>query len=183
MEGYRYAKAVYGNGLFDSLGSNLTGASPLDRGSWIADGLESAPLGNSAPLWGYGFAGYRSGSLADRIFGRQLGEKFLLLHQSERLAGERKRIHSAHLGELNDMRNDLLNRLAFLRRPYSVIPGSQSILLERLLLQVESERHREECAFWKDMAEVQREFFESAFAYQAARERRDLLGGLESADG
>ncbi|MCX7012864.1 MAG: hypothetical protein NTW86_09960 [Candidatus Sumerlaeota bacterium] len=123
------------------------------------------------------------GSLADRIFGRQLAEKSVLLEQSERLAGDRRRIHYARLSEINDMRDDFRNRLAFLHRPYCTIPSSQAAMLERLLLQLESERHREECAFWKDMAEVQHEFIESALAYHAARERHDLLGALESANG
>ncbi|MCX7012071.1 MAG: hypothetical protein NTW86_05810 [Candidatus Sumerlaeota bacterium] len=95
----------------------------------------------------------------------------------------RQRIHREQMQELEELRNGLLNHIASARRPYSIAPASQAIMLERLLMQTISEQQREERAYWKDMAEVQREFLETAFAYQASRQRRELLGGLERSYG
>ena len=55
--------------------------------------------------------------------------------------------------------------------------------LERLLQQLETDLHREELTYWKDIAEIRGKLIEEASEYQATKERHDLLGRLDIQDG
>jgi len=122
-------------------------------------------------------------SLADCVFGRQMAERAIMLRHGEQLIEDRKRIHVEHIRELNAQRNHVINQLEFAHRPYHIGPPLQAAPLERLLLQVESERQRTEESFWKDLAEVQKSILETAFAYRAIKDRYHLFGGLERSYG
>jgi len=122
-------------------------------------------------------------SLADCVFGRQMAEKAIMLHHAEQLTEDRKRIHTDHIQELNAQRSNVISHLEAARRPYSAVLPQQVTQLERLLLQIESERQRTEESFWKDIAEIQKSILESAFAYHAIKDRYQLFVGLERSDG
>jgi len=50
--------------------------------------------------------------------------------------------------------------------------------LERLLLDLESDRRKAELDFWKDTRDIREGLFDKAQGYQATRHRLDLLEGL-----
>ena len=153
------------------------------QGQAISEDASGGPYSGAGSPYSDQAANSGDGSLADRIFGRQLAEGYLLLSEMRHVVVSRQKIHQEQMLELDELRIGLLNQLAIARRPYSIAPASQAIMLERLLIQTISERQREERAYWKDMAEVQREFLDTSFAYQASRQRRELLGGLERSYG
>jgi hypothetical protein len=51
--------------------------------------------------------------------------------------------------------------------------------LEKLILELEKQRHDEETSFWKDSAEIRQQLFENAAIYGAAKRRQDMLCGVE----
>ena len=179
-----YDEILYGNAKGRS--PNFDPMRPYGRTVWPGDYKSHA---REEPYPSF-FSLYRSGqpplvdeSLASRVFGRQLAEKHVALRHGDHLAKQQERIHRPHLAELDTQRNHLLNRLSFANRPYRVGPPQQVVQLERLLFQLESERQRTERFFWKDMADLQKDLFATAFAYQAAKDRYALFGGLERGDG
>ncbi len=115
-------------------------------------------------------------SLADRVFGRQLQQGSFELRLSTATASRRAEIHKAQMAEMDEWRNQVLNQLNFASRPYRLTTPQQIGQLQRLAQQLESDRRREELAYWKDMAEIRQQSLEQAFEYRAARDRYGLLG-------
>ena len=53
--------------------------------------------------------------------------------------------------------------------------GRHLASLEKLLVQLESDKRREELAYWKDTAELRNTLFENAKEYATARDRAAIL--------
>ncbi len=116
-------------------------------------------------------------SLADRVFGRQLQQGSFELRLSAATASRRAEVHEAQMEEMDELHNEVFNQLNFARRPYRLTTPQQIGQLQRMMHQLESDRRREELAYWKDMAEIRQQSLEQAFEYRATRDRYGLLGG------
>ena len=125
---------------------------------------------------------YASGSLSDRIFGGQLRQGRAAVMNSERLIAERGKLLDRHIREIDENRNDVITRLHFLRRPYTLHRPQDVARVEKMLMDLDSARRDEYVTFWRDLARERKELLESAAEYQASKNRASLLGGTEGAD-
>jgi len=125
---------------------------------------------------------YASGSLSDRIFGGQLRQGRAAVMNSERLIAERGKLLDRHIREIDESRNDVITRLHFLRRPYTIHRPQDVARVEKLLMDLDSARRDEYVTFWRDLARERKELLESAAEYQASKNRASLLSGTEGAD-
>ena len=124
---------------------------------------------------------YTSDSLADRIFGTQLRRGRPGVTHSEQLIHERGRLLDQHVREIDARRNDVINRLDSLRRPYSAHRPQDAARVEGLLLDLDSARRDEYLSFWRDVARERKDMLESAGEYQASKDRATLLRSAEEA--
>ena len=122
------------------------------------------------------------GTLSDRVFGGQLRQGRAAMMNSESLISERGRLLDRHVREIDERRNDTMNRLHALSRPYSVHRPQDAARVEKLLLDLDSARRDEYLTFWRDLARERKELLESAAEYQASRNRASLLRGTEEPD-
>ncbi|MFX1578789.1 MAG: hypothetical protein ACFFBJ_04020 [Promethearchaeota archaeon] len=74
-------------------------------------------------------------------------------------------------------------RLSIVKMHFPLDGGRTQQNLEKLIVELERQRHDEELNFWKDSADVRGKLFENAATYSATQHRRELLCGVEGTDG
>ena len=61
--------------------------------------------------------------------------------------------------------------------------GRRQSNLEKLLIQIESDKRREELQFWKDTFEIRQLIFEKVQEYAQTKDRASMLGSVEGENG
>jgi len=128
------------------------------------------------------YAGRHDATLAEQVFGSQARQGRISLTHLANILHERALLHSNRLRDINHRLVDCQDRLSVLKMHFPMDGGKAQQHLEKVILDLESQRHEEEINFWKDSAEVREQLFENAATYGAARRRQDMVEGVE-ADG
>jgi len=117
---------------------------------------------------------YAKTTLPDRVFGRQIRHTRLSAKRLAKLLQERCVLHYRHLAEINH-RSMRCQEYLFLARLQGQADSRHLSNLERLLVQLESEKRREELALWKDTMELRNALFEKTQEYATAKDRAAVL--------
>jgi len=118
-------------------------------------------------------------SVAEQVFGSQAKEQRLSLKHLTNILYERALLHRNHLKDIDRRLMQCQERLSIIRMHFPVDGGRSQQNLERLIIDLEKQRHDEELNFWKDSTEIRQKLFDGAIAYSATKRRRDMLYGLE----
>ena len=126
--------------------------------------------------------GARDATLAERVFGSQARQEKIGLGHLSNILYERAVLHKKHLRDIDWRLTDCLDRLSILKMQFPLGGSRSQQHLEKLIIDLEKQRHDEEISFWKDSAEVRQQLFEGAATYSAAQRRKDMLSGVEAGD-
>jgi hypothetical protein len=122
-------------------------------------------------------------TLADQVFGRQVRHARLGLKRLLQLLYERCGLHYRHMKEINHEDIKCQEQLFINKINSPMDGGRRQSNLEKLLIQIESDKRREELQFWKDTFEVRQLIFEKAMEYALAKDRASMLGSVEGSNG
>ena len=122
----------------------------------------------------------RDGTLAEQVFGSQARQQKIGLGHLANVLYERALLHHRHLRDIDWRLVDCQDRLSVLKMQFPIDGGRPQQHLEKLIIELEKERHDEETSFWKDSAEIRQQLFENAATYGAAKHREDMLYGVEA---
>lgn len=126
------------------------------------------------------YAGPRDATLAEQVFGGQARQQRIGLGHLSNTLYERSLLHANRLRDIDRRLVDCQDRLSVLKMHLPLDAGKVQQHLEKLIIDLEGQRHDEQVSFWKDSTEIRQLLFDNAAAYGAARRRRDMLGGLEA---
>jgi len=118
-------------------------------------------------------------TLAEQVFGQQKREHRTSLKHLVNLLYERSMLHHRHLADIDDRLLDCHSRLSIARMMSPVQADREAMNLEKLIVQLEKDRRKEELDFWKDSKELREGLFEHAMEYGATARRARMLSGLE----
>jgi hypothetical protein len=121
----------------------------------------------------------RDVTLAEQVFGSQARQQKISLGHLANVLYERALLHQRHLRDIDWRLVDCQDRLSVLKMHFPMDGGRPQQHLEKLILELEKQRHDEEIGFWKDSAEIRQQLFENAATYGAAKRRQDMLYGVE----
>jgi hypothetical protein len=122
----------------------------------------------------------RDGTLAEQVFGSQARQQKIGLGHLANVLYERALLHRNRLRDIDWRLVECQDRLSVLKMHFSIDGGRPQQHLEKLIIELENQRHDEETSFWKDSAEIRQQLFENAAIYGAARRRQDMLYGVEA---
>jgi len=122
-------------------------------------------------------------TVADQVFGHQSRQQGISLRHLANMLYERMLIHQGRLKDIDRRLLQFHERLSIVKMHFPVDGGRSQQNLEKMIVELEKQRHDEELAFWKDSAEVRDKLFENAATYSATRHRKELLCGVEGTDG
>jgi len=128
------------------------------------------------------YAGRQDATLAEQVFGSQARQGRIDLTHLANILHERALLHKNRLRDINHRLVDCQDRLSVLKMHFLLDGGKAQQHLEKLIMELENQRHDEEVNFWKDSTEIRQQLFENAATYGAAKRRQDMLCGVE-ADG
>jgi hypothetical protein len=138
-----------------------------------------------AILLGQALASYSDPStstVAEQVFGQQTRQQGIALRHQANILYERTLIHKARLKEIDRRLMEFQSKLSIVKMHFPLDGGRTQQSLEKLIVDLEKQRHDEEVKFWKDSADVRQELFDGATTYSATRHRHDLLCGVEGHD-
>jgi len=121
----------------------------------------------------------RDVTLAEQVFGSQARQQRIGLGHLANVLYERALLHQRHLRDIDWRLVDCQDRLSVLKMHFPIDGGRPQQHLEKLIIELEKERHDEETSFWKDSAEIRQQLFENAAIYGAAKHRQNMLYGVE----
>jgi hypothetical protein len=121
----------------------------------------------------------RDVTLAEQVFGSQARQQKIGLGHLANVLYERALLHKKHLRDIDWRLVECQDRLSVLKMHFPLDGGRPQQHLEKLILELEKQRHDEETSFWKDSAEIRQQLFENAAIYGAAKRRQDMLYGVE----
>lgn len=121
----------------------------------------------------------REATLAEQVFGSQARQQKIGLGHLANVLYERAVLHRKHLRDIDWRLTECQDRLSVLKMHFPLDGGRPQQHLEKLILELEKQRHDEEIGFWKDSAEIRQQLFENAAIYGAAKHRQDMLYGVE----
>ncbi len=122
----------------------------------------------------------RDATLAEQVFGGQARQQKIGLGHLANVLYERSLLHQRHLCDIDWRLVECQDRLSVLKMQFPLDGGRAQQHLEKLIIELEKERHDEETSFWKDSAEIRQQLFENAAIYGAAQRRQDMLYGVEA---
>lgn len=125
-------------------------------------------------------AGPSDTTLAEQVFGGQARQQKIGLGHLANVLYERAVLHKKHLRDIDHRLTQCLDRLSVLKMHFPLDGGRSQQQLEKLVIELERQRHDEEIAFWKDSADIRQQLFENAATYGAARRRKDMLYDVEA---
>ncbi len=167
-----------------SPGSDREGAGPIDlygphevQNNYFEKFHRDAALLKEALSTG---AGPCDATLAEQVFGGQARQQKIGLGHLANVLYERALLHKKHLRDIDWRLNDCLDRLSVLKMQFPLGGGRPQQQLEKVVIELERQRHEEEIAFWKDSADIRQQLFENAATYGAAKRRKDMLYGVEA---
>jgi hypothetical protein len=115
--------------------------------------------------------------LAEQVFGNQTRQQRLSLEHVGNLVNERTKIHKRLLNDIEHRHMEIQGQLFGAQLHAKLDNHGRELKLERLLLQLDEQRRREELEFWRDTAKLRDQIFDTAKEYQARRHRISLLEG------
>ena len=118
---------------------------------------------------------YAQLSLTDRVFGRQIKHGGLSTRRLAQLLYERCTLHYSHMGEINHRHMKCQEDLFLAKLHQQDDNGRHLSNLERLLVQLESDKRREENQFWQDTLDLRQTMFDKAQDYATAKDRAAIL--------
>ena len=125
----------------------------------------------------------QSRTLADQVFGRQMKEGHLGLKRLLQFLYERCGLHYRHMKEINHEDIKCQEQLFISNVTSPMDGGRRQSNLEKLLVQIGSDKRREELQFWKDTFEIRQLIFEKVQEYAQAKDRASMLGSVEGSNG
>jgi len=125
------------------------------------------------------YSGPQASTVAEQVFGNQARQQRISLKHLANILYERALLHRGHLKDIDHRLMEFQERLSIVKMHFPVDGGKTQQNLEKILLDLETQRHDEELGFWKDSTEVRQQLFENAATYSATRHRKDLLCGVE----
>ena len=128
------------------------------------------------------YAGPREATLAERVFGSQARQQRIGLKHLANVLYERALLDKKRLRDIDHRLTDFLDRLSVLKMHFPLGDGRPQQQLEKLIIELERQRHEEEISFWKDSAEIRQQLFDGAATYGSAQRRKDMLYGVEAGD-
>ena len=120
--------------------------------------------------------------LATQIFGNQLREKKFSLKHLVNLLGERARVYTHNLADINHRHLEIQMLMAKARFASPYEASREQVALERVLAQLEGDKRKERTDFWKDSKDIREAMFEKAMEYQASRNRAQMLSAFGGSD-
>jgi len=129
-----------------------------------------------------GYTSPREATLAERVFGSQARQQRIGLRHLANILYERTLLHDKRLRDIEHRLTELLDRLSVLKMHFQIDGGRSRQQLEKLVIELERQRHEEQTSFWKDSTEIRRQLFEGASEYGSANRRKDMLCGVEVKD-
>jgi len=120
--------------------------------------------------------------LAEQVFKSQKQQESIVFQHLANLLQERHQLYRQHLQDIDHRHGQIQQELFCVRINKASDSAKRLSNLESQLLQLEGNRREEALAFWKDAAELRDKLFERATSYRAARDRYDILTGVEGAD-
>jgi hypothetical protein len=121
-------------------------------------------------------------TVAEQVFGQQARQQGISLRHQANILYERTRIHKDRLREIDRRLMEFQSRLSVVKMHFPLDGGRTQQTLEKLIVDLEKQRHDEELKFWKDSSDVRQRLFDGATTYSATRHRQDLLCGVEGHD-
>jgi len=121
----------------------------------------------------------QTSTIAEQIFGNQLLQQNISLKHLAYILHERASLHYSHLKDIDRRLMQCQERLSIIKMHFPVDGGRSQQNLERLVIELEKQRHDEEINFWKDTTEIRQKLFDSAIAYSATKRRKNMLYGVE----
>jgi hypothetical protein len=125
------------------------------------------------------YCGPQAATVAEQVFGNQARQQRISLRHFANILYERALLHKSHVKDIDRRLMEFQERLSIVKMHFPVDGGKTQQNLEKILLDLEAQRHEEELGFWKDSTEVRQQLFEDAATYSATRHRKDLLCGVE----
>lgn len=147
---------------------------PYSQGS--SDGED--PIAGDKP----NFDSQMGKTLAQRIFGAQIGQNRFSARHFDTLLDERLRLYREHQADLQEEINQLRNRLKISGGPYSIVPAQVTSNLQRNLLKLEADQRKHQIDFWKDSTEIRAKLLENTLDYQSTQNRVRILDSLGGED-
>jgi len=128
------------------------------------------------------YSGQFASTVAEQVFGNQARQQGISLRHSANILYERMLIHRTRLKEIDRRLMEFQSKLSIVKMHFPLDGGRNQQSLEKLIVDLEKQRHDEELKFWKDSTDVRQKLFDGATAYGATRHRHDLLCGVEGDD-
>lgn len=125
----------------------------------------------------------KTNTLAEQVFGNQTRQQKLQVMHEASLISARYDLHKKHIRDIQHRLSQLQEQFSIAKMLNPLGPSKQEIDLEKLLVNMESQKREEEVAFWKDTLKVRQEMFTGVREYQAARQRADVFKDLEAGYG
>ena len=125
------------------------------------------------------YPGPESSTVAEQVFGNQARQQRISLRHFANILYERALLHRSHVKDIDRRLMEFQEKLSIIKMHFPLDGGRTQQTLEKLIIDLEKQRHDEELGFWKDSTEVRQQLFEDAATYSATRHRRDLLCGVE----
>jgi hypothetical protein len=151
---------------------------------WPGEGYGSRFIPDAALLH-YALNSYcdqSASTIAEQVFGHQTRQQGISLRHQANILYERSLIHKARLKEIDRRLMEFQSKLSIVKMHFPLDGGRNQQSLEKLIVDLEKQRHDEELKFWKDSTDVRQKLFDGATTYSAIRHRQDLLCGVEGDD-
>ena len=125
------------------------------------------------------YEGPQGSTVAEQVFGGQARQQRISLKHLANILYERALLHKGHLKDIDRRLMEFQEKLSIIKMHFPIDGGRTQQNLEKIIIDLETQRHDEELGFWKDSTEVRQQLFENAATYSATRHRKDLLCGVE----
>jgi hypothetical protein len=125
------------------------------------------------------YSGLEASTVAEQVFGNQARQQRISLRHFVNILYERSFLYKAHVKDIDRRLMEFQEKLSIIKMHFPLDGGRTQQTLEKLIIDLEKQRHDEELGFWKDSTEVRQQLFEDAATYSATRHRKDLLCGVE----
>jgi len=125
------------------------------------------------------YSGPQASTVAEQVFGNQARQQRISLKHLANILYERALLHKDHLKDIDHRMMEFQEKLSIIKMHFPLDGGRTQQTLEKIIIDLETQRHDEELGFWKDSMEVRQQLFENAATYSATRHRKDLLCGVE----
>ena len=129
------------------------------------------------------YCGPQASTVAEQVFGNQARQQRISLRHFANTLYERALLHKSHVKDIDRRLMEFQEKLSIIKMHFPLDGGRTQQTLEKIILDLEKQRHDEELGFWKDSTEIRQQLFEDAATYSATRHRKDLLCGVEDGHG